>query len=41
MFIFGGLAACLWTSAVMLLAAFIMTLPLRNTQDSVGSGDAR
>ena len=45
MFIFGGLTACLWTSAVMLLAAFIMTLPLRSTQRTtqcaVGSGDER
>lgn len=30
MFLVGGLSACLWTSAVMLLFAFIMTLPLRN-----------
>lgn len=30
MFIFGGLAACLWTSAVMLLICVMMTLPLRS-----------
>jgi len=39
------LTACLWTSAVMLLAAFIMTLPLRSTQRTtqcaVGSDDER
>ncbi len=28
-FIYGGLAACLWTSAIMLIAAFVVTLPLK------------
>ena len=28
-FIFGGLAACLWTSAIMLIAAFVITLSLK------------
>lgn len=28
-FIFGGLAACLWTSAIMLSAAFVITLSLK------------
>jgi predicted MFS family arabinose efflux permease len=28
-FIYGGLAACLWTSAIMLIAAFIVTQPLK------------
>ena len=31
MFLAGGLSACLWTSGAMLLAAFLLTLPLYRT----------
>ena len=38
-FIYGGLAACLWASAVMLIAAFVITLPLRKHQSAIKSQD--
>lgn len=31
MYLIGGISACLWTSAAMLVAAVLLTLPLRNT----------
>ena len=32
MFLWGGLSSCLWTSAVMLLIAYLLTLPLKRQQ---------
>ncbi len=32
MYLFGGLSACLWTSAAMITAAVVLTLPLRHVR---------